>query len=481
MLDQMEIGSRRSSVPTIDQERDESRLEEEIAPASHAQGQWFGHPKGLSVLFATELWERFSYYGMRALLVLYMVDHLLAPGKQAEVLGLASLKRVLEAAFGPLGAQPLASQIYGLYTGFVYLTPILGGYLADRWLGRRRMVALGAALMVAGHFLMASEPFFLLALLLLILGNGAFKPNIVTQVGGLYAPGDARRDRAYSLFYVGINIGAFFSPLVSGTLGETLGWHYGFASAGVGMAIGLLTYLIGSPSLPADRPRQRKPEPASGDSARSRRALLGVLALFIPATLFFAAYEQQGNTIALWADKFTDRGVDLMLWKGEIPVTWFQAFNPLMVFLFTPLLVAFWAAQARRRREPGTMTKMAVGCFGVAFSYLIMALAAWINPGGRSSWLWLAAYFVVITFAELYFSPIALSLVSRIAPDHARSAMMGFWLTTTFAGNLLAGWIGGLWASLSPAEFFLVVCALSAAAGASIALARGPLEALTRE
>ncbi len=446
-----------------------------------SSGEWFGHPKGLSVLFATELWERFSYYGMRALLVLYMVDYLLRPGKEEAVLGLGALRRALESPFGPLDAQPFASQIYGFYTGFVYLTPILGGYLADRWLGRRRTVALGGALMVAGHFLMASEPMFLLALLLLIFGNGAFKPNIVTQVGGLYAADDARRDRAYSVFYVGINIGAFFSPLVSGTLGEVLGWHYGFASAGVGMTIGLFTYMLGLPNLPPDRPRQKRPAPTPKDKAHSRRAMFSVLALFVPAALFFAAYEQQGNTIALWAESFTDRGVDLLIWKGEIPVTWFQAFNPLMVFLFTPPLVAWWRAQARAGREPDTMTKMALGCFGVALGYLVMALAALLNFGGKSSWLWLALYFAVITLAELYFSPIALSLVSRIAPDRSRSAIMGLWLTTSFIGNLLAGWLGSLWASLPSLAFFALVAGVAASAGSLIAFGRAPLAALMRE
>jgi proton-dependent oligopeptide transporter, POT family len=468
---------------TINRQGGLNHADEAAAPASatRAPAQWFGHPKGLSVLFATEMWERFSYYGMRALLVLYMVNYLLKPEREEAVLGLGALKRALEAVSGPLAAQPFASQIYGLYTGLVYLTPILGGYLADRWLGRRRVVALGAALMVAGHFLMASERFFLFALLLLIFGNGAFKPNIVTQVGGLYAPGDARRDRAYSLFYVGINIGAFFSPLVSGTLGETLGWHYGFASAGVGMAIGLSIYILGSSNLPADQPRKERQAPSPQDEARLRRAFFGVLALFVPAALFFAAYEQQGNTIALWAESFTDRSIDLVVWKGELPITWFQAFNPLMVFLFTPPLVAWWASQARRGREPKTLTKMALGCLGVALAYLVMAFAAWINLGGKTSWLWLAVYFAVITLAELFFSPISLSLVSRIAPDHARSAMMGLWLVATFFGNLLAGWLGGLWTSVSPTGFFLLVSAVSAVAGALIALGRGPLGALVRE
>ncbi|MFY9629739.1 MAG: peptide MFS transporter [Methylocystis sp.] len=446
-----------------------------------ATPELFGHPKGLTFLFATEMWERFSYYGMRALLVLYMVKYLFKAERAHTVVGLDALKRGLETLSGPLEAQPLASQIYGLYTGLVYLTPILGGLLADRWLGRRRTVALGAALMVAGHFMMASESLFLFALLLLILGNGAFKPNIVTQVSGLYAPDDARRDRAYSIFYVGINIGAFFSPLVSGTLGETLGWHYGFASAGVGMAIGLVIYILGLPTLPAD-PKAREREPLN-PTAKSdlRHAMLGLLLLFLPSALFFAAYEQQGNTIALWAESFTDRSVNLLIWRGEIPVTWFQAFNPLMVFLFTPPLVAWWARRARTGREPPTIAKLALGCIGVALGYLVMALAAWENGDVKSSWLWLAVYFAVITLAELYFAPIALSLVARMAPAQSRSAVMGLWLATSFTGNLLAGWLGGLWTGLTHEGFFLLVAAVAGLAGGIIVASGGLLRSLLPE
>jgi POT family proton-dependent oligopeptide transporter len=197
-------------------------------------GDILGHPRALAYLFATEMWERFSYYGMRALLVLYMLKYLFVPQRANEVLGLSSFQHALEFVFGPLAPQPLASQIYGFYTGLVYLTPILGGLLADRVLGQRRTVIAGATLMAIGHFMMAFEQLFLLALGFLILGNGAFKPNISTQVGALYAPGDRRRDRAFSIFYVGINLGAFLAPLICGTLGEELGWHYGFAAAGAG-------------------------------------------------------------------------------------------------------------------------------------------------------------------------------------------------------------------------------------------------------
>src|SRR5215468_7792988 len=224
----------------------------ETASSAVPQDDLFGHPRALTFLFTTEMWERFSFYGMRALLVLYMVKYLL-PERSGEVIGLASLRVMLEGLFGPLAVQPFASYIYGLYTGLVYFTPIIGGLLADRVLGQRRMVIIGALLMAAGHFMMAFEPLFLLALLTLILGNGAFKPNISTQVGDLYAPGDRRRDRAYSIFYVGINLGAFLAPLVCGTLGEDVGWHYGFAAAGVGMLIGLAVYLYAAPMLPLDQ------------------------------------------------------------------------------------------------------------------------------------------------------------------------------------------------------------------------------------
>ncbi len=443
--------------------------------ASARPSDLFGHPRGLTFLFGTEMWERFSYYGMRALLVLYMVKYLV-PERSDAVLGFAGLRHTLEFFFGPLGTQPLASQIYGLYTAFVYLTPLLGGYLADRVLGQRRMVVIGASLMALGHFLMAFEATFLFALLALILGNGAFKPNISTQVGGLYAPGDPRRDRAYSIFYVGINLGAFLAPLVCGTLGERAGWHYGFTAAGVGMLIGLVIYLYAAPMLPADAlqkgvQRERRPLDRT-----ERRAILALFVLFVPVTFFWATYEQQGNTVALWADGFTDRSVDLFGWHGEIPTTWFQAFNPFMIFAFTPLVVALWAWQARRGHEPSTVTKMALGCFGVALSYLIMVVAAWhTGTGEKASWIWLFAYFAVITVGELYLSPIGLSLVSKVAPARMLSLMMGVWLATSFTGNFVAGWLGSLWSSMDKAPFFLMLAAIAAAAGLVITLFIRPL------
>jgi POT family proton-dependent oligopeptide transporter len=448
------------------------------------QGQLFGHPRGLTFLFTTEMWERFSYYGMRSLLVLYMVKFVLLPENAGNAIGLAALRSFYESIFGPLGTQPFASHIYGLYTALVYLTPLIGGMLADRVLGQRRTVVLGASLMAVGHFMMAFEPLFLFALLVLIFGNGAFKPNISAQVGGLYAPGDPRRDRAYSIFYVGINLGAFLAPLVAGTLGEVVGWHYGFAAAGVGMTIGLTVYLLAAPVMPAD---ERERVVTSGMERRPLdrsewRSIMALIALLLPTSLFWATYEQQGNTIPLWADDYTDRHVNLLIWHGEIPVTWFQAFNPFMIFAFTPLVLMLWARQAARGTEPSTVTKMAIGCFGVALSNLIMLGAVWQSAGApQASWLWLLAYFVVITIGELYLSPIGLSLVSKVSPGRVVSMMMGTWFLTSFFGNLVGGWLGSFWTVMDKLAFFLMIAGVAALAGLVILMFNRPLRAALRE
>ena len=445
-----------------------------IANNPGASTDRFGHPRALTYLFATEMWERFSYYGMRALLVLYMVKYLLDPQHAGQVLGLGPFRGALEFVFGPLAPQPLASQIYGFYTGLVYLTPIFGGLLADRVLGARRTVILGAALMAIGHFMMAFEHLFLFALGFLILGNGAFKPNISTQVGRLYAPGDRRRDRAFSIFYVGINLGAFLAPLVCGTLGEELGWHYGFAAAGVGMTSGLIIYLLATPTLPKDSFAKR--ETAPGPMSREAWLSIGaIMALMLPVSLFWGTYEQQGNTIALWASEYTDRH----LFGAEIPVTWFQAFNPFMIFAFTPFIVALWRRQGAR--EPSTVAKMAIGCFLNAAAYLVMVAAAWTTSGAPASWLWLLGFFVVITVGELYVSPVGLSLVTKVAPLHLLSMMMGVWLSTNFIAGFLAGYLGTFWSSMSKTDFFLMLAIISAVAGLMIALLIRPLRAVLKD
>jgi proton-dependent oligopeptide transporter, POT family len=449
-------------------------------PDRAASRDMFGHPRGLSFLFATEMWERFSYYGMKALLVLYMVKYLLLPANADKVIGLAQLKSFLEWVFGELGTQPFSSHIYGLYTGLVYLTPVFGGLIADRWLGQHRTILVGATLMAIGHFMMAFEPLFLFALIVLILGSGCFKPNMSAQVGTLYALGDPRRDRAYSVFYVGINLGAFLAPLVCGTLGEELGWHYGFTAAGVGMTIALVVYIIGMRHLPPDELQVARAQGIDRQplDRTEWRAVLALVALMVPTAFFWATYEQQGNTIALWADDHTDRHIDLVVWKGEIPVTWFQAFNPFMIFAFTPVVVALWAWQQQRGREPSTINKMALGCFGVALAYLIMAAAAWSAAGDSASWLWLLGYFVVLTIGELYLSPIGLSLVSKVSPARIVSMMMGLWLGASFVGNFLAGWLGSYWSSMDKMHFFLMIAGIAFAASLVIWSFNRPLKSV---
>jgi proton-dependent oligopeptide transporter, POT family len=439
-----------------------------------AQPDLFGHPRALSFLFATEMWERFSYYGMRALLVLYMVKYLLQPAQAGSVVGLASFRAGLELVFGPLDLQPLASQIYGFYTGLAYLTPILGGLIADRVLGRRRTVVLGATLMAIGHFMMAFEHLFLFALGVLILGNGAFKPNISTQVGALYPPGDHRRDSAFSIFYVGINLGAFLAPLVCGTLGEEFGWHYGFAVAGVGMTSGLVIYLAATPMLPQESFAKRTAARQPIDAA-AWRSIAALLFLFVPVSLFWGIYEQQGNTIVLWASEFTDRHV----FGWDIPVTWFQALNPLMIFVFTPFIVSLWQRQGAR--EPSTVTKLAIGCFLAAAAYLILVAAARVSGGAQASWLWLFAYFFVLTVGELYLSPTSLSLVTKVAPASLLSMTMGVWLATSFVGGFLAGYLGTFWSTMSKDHFFLMLAITSAVAGLAIALLIRPLRATLQD
>src|SRR5215212_6295242 len=446
------------------------------APLSHpenagvARTDLFGHPKGLTVLFATEMWERFSYYGMASLLVLYMVKYLLLPGQAETVIGYRAVKGALETMFGPLAVQPLASQIFGFYAGFAYLLPVAGGYLADRFFGQRKMAIVGALLMAAGHFLMAIEAMLFIALGLLVLGMGAFKPNVSTQVGSLYASNDPRRVRAYSIYYVGINIGALLAPLVAGTLGGEAGWHYGFAAAGVGMLISLAIYLGGLRHLPPD---ERRPSAAARAAAlpfdkRERLTIFGLAAVFLITALFWATYEQQSNTLMLWAEDFTERRIDLGFWQGNIPTTWFLALNPLMIFVFAPVLIRMWAHQARRGTEMSTISKLALAFFFVALANLLMAAAALMANGGKASPLWLVGYFVIVTIGELHLGPVGLGLVSQMAPARVLSLMMGLWLAASFPGEILGGWLGGFWSSMDKANFFLMIGAIAAAGGAAV-------------
>ena len=496
-----------------------------------SQGTILGHPKGLFVLFFAEMWERMSFYGMRALLVMYMMKHLLAdPAKMSDVMGMNTLKQILEVGFGPLDIQPFASQIYGLYIGLVYLSPFFGGILADRVWGKRKSVYIGGILMIIGHLMMGVENLFLPALFLLIMGNGAFKPNISTQVGSLYAEGDKRRDGAFTLFYMGINLGAFISPFLCdnfahyvnnlrGITDEAATAHLGFTFAGVGMTIGLLVYHFGQKYLHTNdsetiiqdkRERTAFSLKTIGSFFLTVAAFIGFLML--PAALkfiaiaavvagavyliyrirdqvdrtkvaalvficmatiaFWAIFEQQGNTLQIWADEKADFA------KLGLKSSNYQSFNPLFILMFAPLMNIFWAFRARGGKSSSSVRKMAVGSFLAGVAFLVMAVASNYITIEKSliNMFWLAVTTWIFTMGELYLSPIGLSLVTKVAPKHMVSMMMGLWFVSSAIGGYLAGYLGSDYSTAVPFNFFMKFAIMGAGVGILFLLAEKKME-----
>jgi POT family proton-dependent oligopeptide transporter len=443
----------------------------------------FGHPRGLTFLFGSEMWERFSYYGMRLLLPLYCLQYLLLPGHHENVIGFAAMKHAMEAAYGTLTTpQQLQSAIYGSYTCLVYFTPLVGGFLADRWFGRRYTVVVGGILMAIGHFMMAFENYFYFALLFIILGNGGFKPNISTQVGGLYKPGDHRIDRAYSVFYVGINLGALLGQIICGAFGDAQLWSYGFGAAGVGMLLGTLTYLYALRILPDDRPRKATITAPRAPFTRSDWYAFVILwLLFIPGCLFWATYEQSGNTVEVWSIDHLNRTVSLGFTSFTLSVGMIQAFNAFFILSLTPLVIWFWKKQELRGREPSAVIKMAIGFLILSLSYLVLAGAQAAAGGGQVHWIWSFVYFAIYTLGELYFSPVGLSLYSKAAPPQVAALMMAVFLATSFPGNYLAGWLGKFYSVMSNTDFFLLIAVVAAIPAPIIWAFNRPLKAIMKD
>lgn len=440
-----------------------------MAPKSaKKERELFGHPIGLTHLFTTEMAERFCYYGMTSFLILYLTKRLLVDGHPDHVIGYGSVRNALQWLYGPLSTEAIGSNITGLYTGLAYFTPAIGGFIADRYIGQRLAVLFGGIFMAAGEFMLMQDSLFFLGLLALIIGNGGFKPNISTQVGNLYKPGDSRIDRAYSIFYVGINVGAAAGPIICGGLAQRVAWHWGFFAAGIGMSLAVVWYALALRTLPDDRitkARQRDAAIRTRLSGQDWKTIGALVLLIVPTALFWTAYSQQFIGILLWAQDFTDRTFVIPgVIRFDMPSAWSQSINSIMIFGFTPLLVGLWARQARQDSEPSTVLKMAIGCALQAVSFLIMAGVAWITgPHGQAPWAWLLLFFAVFTLGELYLSPIGLALVSRVAPPQVLSLMMGLWFVAIFIGNMVGGRIGGFWGEMSTYDFFLTTAAISAA------------------
>ncbi len=445
---------------------------------------FFGHPRGLSTLFFTEMWERFSYYGIRPLLVLFMTAAVFGGGFGFE--------------------RDKASAIVGIYAASVYLASLPGGWIADRWLGLRRSIWYGGVFIALGHLsiglsALLARPAFFVGLVLIVIGTGLLKPNISAIVGDLYPEGGSRRDAGFSIFYMGINTGALIAPIITGYLGERLGWHYGFGAAGIGMAIGLITYRLRSGTLgemgvaPAAGPdEQRKVRNISlgflaviaaviiatlagvitidpvrvaesmsavmltmsaayfaylfffaGLTTDEKKRVAVVVVLFVFSMIFWAAFEQQPTSLNLFARDFTDRN----LFGWEVPATWFQSAEPFFVVTLAPVMAALWVALGKRGKDPSSPAKFAVGLAFCAIAFQIMVLASErvVASGGslKVGMMWLVSCLALQAIGELSLSPVGLSSMTKLAPRKFAGQMMGVWFTATALGNLFAGLVGG--------------------------------------
>ena len=409
-------------------------------------------PRGLGLLFFTEMWERFSYYGMRALLVLYLID----------------------SATGGFGwTQEKASRFYGWYTGLVYLTPILGGWLADRYLGTARSLVIGGIVIALGHFTMAADTrvSFFLGLVLIIIGTGFFKANVSTLVGQLYGEHDPRRDAGFTIFYIGINAGAFLGPLVCGWLAANprYGWSWGFGAAGVGMALGVTCFLllrkkylgdIGMVPMAhgqTDAGRKAAAEPLTKDE---RDRVLAIVMVVFFVAFFWLAFEQAGSSLNVFAQQKTQRAVGgwlgSVLPKGEIPAAWFQSVNAFFILTLAPLFALLWKRMGAR--QPSTAVKMTWGLFFLGLGFVVIALGALLagatglaNPG------FLVTLYFLHTCGELLVSPVGLSFVTKVAPVKIASMMMGVWFLSNFSANLVGGYIAGTVQKVARGEVFTLL------------------------
>jgi POT family proton-dependent oligopeptide transporter len=454
---------------------------EDLISRIESRGTIFGHPKGLYLLFFTEMWERFSYYGMRGLLTLYMIK--------------------LWSQNGLNIAEDKASLIYGFFTGFVYFTPIIGGWIADRYIGQRKAITIGGITMFLGQMVLFAMPSHFglgLGLVLLILGNGMFKPNISTMVGQMYREGDDRRDSAFSIFYMGINLGAFLAPLIAGTLAEdwfavkdasgaiiSYGFRYGFLAAAIGMAIGQIVfnllaskYLLEigtSPAKPEKDTTSSKSEVSSNQSSKKgltsieKQRITVIFILTFLVIFFWAGFEQAGSSMTIYTDKYINRS----FFGWEIPTTYFQSVNPLFIVALGPLFAWFWTSKYGKKIS--TPVKMSLGMIllGIGFLFMLMATYGVQTQGSgaqeivtkKAALIWLVMTYFFHTVGELCLSPVGLSVVTKLAPVKLASMLMGVWMLSSFAANIIGGFVAAYVEKLGPATIFVSIAIFVIALG----------------
>ena len=443
-----------------------------------------GHPKGLYLLFFTEMWERFSYYGMRAILILYLT------------------KKFIEGGLGM--DEKYAMLLYGYFTGFVYFTPLIGGWLADRYLGKRLAIMIGGVTMMLGQFTLFglnSTTGLYIGLLLLIIGNGFFKPNISTLVGGLYKDGDSRRDAAFTIFYMGINLGAMIAPLVIGVVTDNMfattnkdgsiayGYRYGFLVSGLGMLLGQVIFNLLGPKYLGDlgtKPVgavsdtevakvQKSINPETGkelDEKDEKQRISVIFILLIFAVFFWAGFEQAGSSLSLYTDKYIDRSIG----SFEIPTSWFQSVNPLFIVTLAPLFTLFWASPIGRRLT--TPVKMGVGMIilGVGFLFMIGAVAERSANGdvddvnNKAALMWLIMTYLLHTIGELCISPVGLSVVTKLSPPKLASVLMAVWMLSSFFANIVGGYIASYVETMGAGEVFTYIAGFVSVCGVLLIL-----------
>ncbi len=411
------------------------------------------HPKGLYLLFATEMWERFSYYGMRALLILYLTKSYLEGGLHIE--------------------EKTAALIYGFFAGLVYFTPLIGGWLADKYLGQRKSITIGGIIMMCGQFCLAAEQsttFLYAGLFLLIIGNGFFKPNISVVVGDLYPQGDGRRDAAFTIFYMGINVGAFFAPLITGYLAVKYNYRYGFLASGIGMLIGLLIYnILGNKylgdigKLPSGKSLKENAATSLPLTKEEKDRTWVIIILVIFCTIFFAGFEQAGSSMSLYTDRFIDRSVG----NFTIPTEWFQSVNPLFIIIMAPLFSMLWTELSWKGKNPSVAIKMGLGMILLGLGFVVMLGAVWQRGGDiadtaiKANLLFLVGTYLMHTVGELCLSPMGLSMVTRLAPVKLASLLMGVWLLTSSVANIAGGYLASFVSEVGAFTIFGLIAGIS--------------------